>query len=243
MVGRGEITDAELKEAFANYVRDEGPRYREAVADLTVRYYAAVAELGTEFSRKFYELAIAGVRAPGRSGDSSTEGQADEVVDVDVLAGESPIAVQRVPLQLHAPAGSVATGSFSLENRRHEPADVAFEVSPWSGSDGTRFRVPVVISPQALRLEPRQRTHVSLSVRMVREVFAVDQLYTANVVVTGYDGLELILTLWAEEPRVDESPEAAPRRASASKPVAKRGAQRNTSRQASSPRAAKKSGR
>ncbi len=39
---------------------------------------------------------------------------------------------------------------------------------------------------------------MTIAVRLVPDVFALDQLYTTSIVVKGYDGLELVLTVWAE---------------------------------------------
>jgi hypothetical protein len=111
------------------------------VADLSVRYFAALAELGTEYSRRFYEATI-GITTPAPP----------VAADTPLVEPVPVVATQRVPLELHAPAGSVATGVFSLENRREAPCEVTFSVSPWSGSDGTLFRVPVVVDPQAVLL-------------------------------------------------------------------------------------------
>ncbi len=96
------------------------------------------------------------------------------------------------------PSGAVASGAFTLENRRDEPADVSFEVSRWTASDGSVVEVPVVLSPPELQIAPRASVDVTIAVRLVPDVFALDQLYTTSIVVKGYDGLELVLTVWAE---------------------------------------------
>ena len=101
-------------------------------------------------------------------------------------------------LELHAPSGAVASGAFTLENRRDEPAEVSFEVSRWTASDGSLVDVPVVLSPPELQIAPLASADVTIAVRLVPDVFALDQLYTTSIVVKGYDGLELVLTVWAE---------------------------------------------
>ena len=55
LVARGDLTDLELNAAYHDYERQAGAFYRQAVADLTVRYHASLAELGVDYSRRFYD--------------------------------------------------------------------------------------------------------------------------------------------------------------------------------------------
>ena len=206
LIARGDLTDLELNAAYHDYERQAGAFYRQAVADLTVRYHASLAELGVDYSRRFYDEILTkyadGVEGrpagagPGWSFTTSAGGQdataSSRATSVD---GQRP---KRVALELHAPSGAVASGAFTLENRRDEPAEVSFEVSRWTASDGSLVEVPVVLSPPELQIAPRASADVTIAVRLVPDVFALDQLYTTSIVVKGYDGLELVLTVWAE---------------------------------------------
>ena len=60
------------------------------------------------------------------------------------------------------------------------------------------MEVPVVLSPPELQIAPLASADVTIAVRLVPDVFALDQLYTTSIVVKGYDGLELVVTVWAE---------------------------------------------
>ena len=206
LIARGELTDVELNAAYHDYERQASAVYRQAVADLTVRYHASLAELGVDYSRRFYEEVLARYSSgnedrPNGAGPSwsfnSTVGRDDAGPPAAAPNGNGQ-RPRRVALELHAPAGAVASGAFSLENRRDEPADVSFEVSPWTASDGRLVDVPVVLSPAELQIPPRSSADVTIAVRLLPGVFAPDQLYTTSVVVKGYDGLELLLTVWAE---------------------------------------------
>lgn len=216
LIARGELTDLELNAAYHDYERQAAAIYRQAVADLTVRYHASLAELGVDYSRRFYEEVL----AKYSSGDGDRQNGAGPSWSFNTTVGrgdgEPPVApptaaptgdgqrTKRVALELHAPAGAVASGAFSLENRRDEPADVSFEVSSWTASDGRVVDVPVVLSPAELQIAPRASADVTIAVRLLPDVFAPDQLYTTSVVVKGYDGLELLLTVWAEPVRGTE---------------------------------------
>jgi hypothetical protein len=206
LIARGDLTDLELNAAYHDYERQAGAFYRQAVADLTVRYHASLAELGVDYSRRFYDEILTkyadGVEGrPSGAGPSwsfsTSAGGPDATASPRATSvdGQRP---KRVALELHAPSGAVASGAFTLENRRDETAEVSFEVSRWTASDGSLVEVPVVLSPPELQIAPRASADVTIAVRLVPEVFALDQLYTTSIVVKGYDGLELVLTVWAE---------------------------------------------
>ena len=206
LIARGDLTDVELNAAYHDYERQAAAIYRQAIADLTVRYHASLAELGVDYSRRFYDEILArytdGVAGrpagtgPSWSFTTSVGGEdAASSSRATTVDGQRP---KRVALELHAPSGAVASGAFSLENRRDEAADVSFEVSRWTASDGSVVEVPVVLSPSQLQIAPRASADVTIAVRLAPDVFAPDQLYTTSVVVRGYDGLELLLTVWAE---------------------------------------------
>ena len=206
LVARGDLTDLELNAAYHDYERQAGAFYRQAVADLTVRYHASLAELGVDYSRRFYDEILTkyadGVdgrpvgAGPSWSFTTSAGGQdATASSRATTVDGQRP---KRVALELHTPSGAVASGAFTLENRRDEPAEVSFEVSRWTASDGSLMEVPVVLSPPELQIAPLASADVTIAVRLVPDVFALDQLYTTSIVVKGYDGLELVLTVWAE---------------------------------------------
>jgi hypothetical protein len=206
LIARGDLTDLELNAAYHDYERQAGAFYRQAVADLTVRYHASLAELGVDYSRRFYDEILTkyadGVEGrPAGAGPSwsftTSAGGLDATASSRATSvdGQRP---KRVALELHAPSGAVASGAFTLENRRDETAEVSFEVSRWTASDASLVEVPVVLSPPELQIAPRASADVTIAVRLVPDVFALDQLYTTSIVVKGYDGLELVLTVWAE---------------------------------------------
>ena len=128
-----------------------------------MRYHASLAELGVDYSRRFYDEILAKYTASGRAVLKMAAGRAGPLLPRSTGMGQSSPAAatteshspKRVTLELHAPVGSVASGAFSLENRRDEPADVSFEVSPWSASDGTPGRRTASAFAPELQIGPR----------------------------------------------------------------------------------------
>lgn len=211
LVASGEINDQELAAAYTEYAQRSGPEYRRAVADLTLRYYAALAEVANDYSRRFYEQVVAAVgpapRRPPFDWTVRHDGVASDPARATAASPPSPSpppsppptpAPQRVPMELHAAPGRVAMGSFSLDNRRDEPVTVSFDASRWRGSDGSEFDNPVVVVPEWVQLPPGGRADITLSVRLRRELYHPDHLYSATVAVRGNDGLMLLLNAWVE---------------------------------------------
>lgn len=210
LVARGDLSDQELAVAYSDYVQQSGPEYRRTVADLTVRYYAALADLANDYSRRFYEQVVSGLAPP--TDDRVPWSVRPEAPNGEAAGSRSPTTpAARVPMELHAAAGHVATGAFSLDNRRDEAVTVSFEVSSWRGSDGRVFDNPVVLVPEWVQLPANGRADVTVSVRLRPELYAPDHLYTATVAVRGHDGLTVLLNAWVEpvidvEPVTDEAP-------------------------------------
>lgn len=209
LVARGDLTDHDLAAAYSDYAQHSGPEYRRSVADLTVRYYAALAELANDYSRRFYEQVVAGLAPPPT--DDRVEWSVRSEPPGGETAGSRPSTppAPRIPMELHAAPGHVATRSFSLDNRRDEAVTVSFEVSSWRGSDGRVFDNPVVVVPEWVQLPANGRADVTVSVRLRPELYAPDHLYTATVAVRGHDGLTLLLNAWVE-PATDEAPSQPP---------------------------------
>ncbi len=223
LVARGELTENELAEAYRDYAQHVGPEYARTVADATVRYYAELAELATEYSSRFYDSVMVPFRQQpasqrfawemNRSNGRDQRDRPDQYNQYDQhgdmgngsgAAAQTALSVRRVPLEVHAPSGRVASGSFVLSNQNDQPTDVSFDVSMWRGSDGRVFETPVVMNPPSARLQPGGRVDVTVSVRLKPELFFVDHLYTATVAIRGYGAMELVVTAWVEQ--ADETP-------------------------------------
>jgi hypothetical protein len=130
----------------------------------------------------------------------------------DAQEPSTPPEARRVEMSLHAPLGQVATGSFVLENKRPESAEISFLVSEFGESGGENtFRPPLHIQPPRFHLEPHQEMVVSLNLGLLPQLFKPGVIYRATVVVRGYDDLELVLKVWAdpvEAAQVESEPPA-----------------------------------
>ena len=103
-------------------------------------------------------------------------------------------------MDLRAPIGEDAVGSFVLQNKRSDPADISFIVSEFSGpDDGPLFRPPVRITPPRFSMSPRSEQAVEIRVPVLSDLFEPGKPYTATVAVRGQEALELVLTVWAED--------------------------------------------
>src|SRR5262249_50814797 len=86
-----------------------------------------------------------------------------------------------------------------------ERTEISFLISEFVGPPGTiPFRPPLQLKPPRFTLDPREEGVVTLTLPLLPELFTPGQRYTAKIVVGGYDHMELILTVFLEEPPVSE---------------------------------------
>ena len=184
---RGELDQAVVNRAYLEYARRESTGYRREVAELTVRYYRDLADVGTRFSKQFYDEMLT-----------------PDVVPVSIPSnGKAPDgSVQRVPIELHGEPGREVVARFGLENTDPTPAEVRFEVGPCFGPDGETFTAPLSLHPALLTIPPNDKAEVTIRLAMLGSVFVPGHLYRTTVRVSGHKDLELDLVIWAEDPIV-----------------------------------------
>lgn len=111
-------------------------------------------------------------------------------------AAEGP---RRLPMSLHAQSGATAEGSISLHNKQHMETEVSFLVSSFTSSDGESIRPSVTVRPEQFSLGPLEERIAVISVHLDPELFPPGRLFRGTMAVRGYDDLELMLTVWADE--------------------------------------------
>lgn len=188
-IAAGQISEREANAAYVEYARRRGPEYRRKVADMTVRYYADLAELGNTYSDDFY----AELLGDTRFGPGPDIAQPDAAVPGDA-------AVERVPIEVHGVPGKEVVATFGMENTDDTPTTVSFQPGECIGAEGVPFTAPLTLQPSRATLGPGESLDVTIRLAMLPSVFLPGQLYRMPVHVTGDRNLELELTIWAEEP-------------------------------------------
>jgi hypothetical protein len=174
-VARGDLDEQSVRSRYAEFMREETGRYVRNVVSLGLAYYDNLLEAGWDYGNRFFD------RLLGEESGERNEG-----------------AVRRVAMDLRAPVGEDAVGSFVLQNKRSDPVDISFIVSEFSGpDDGPLFRPPLRITPPRFSMPPRSEQAVEIRVPVLSDLFEPGKPYTATVAVRGQEALELVLTVRA----------------------------------------------
>lgn len=191
-LSRGELNEQTVREEYMHFAREETTRYARNLASLSLSYYNALLEISRNYNDRFFEQVLGG----GLNGK------------VDDKAHTSP--PERIELELCASAGKDAASSFVIENRRTEAIDVSFIVSEFTDEQKTvSFRPPLQLQPPRFTIGPHEERVVSVRLPLLTELFSPGQLYTATVIVGGYDNLELLLKVRVEsesQPEINITP-------------------------------------
>lgn len=176
---RGDLNDPQLREEYARFAREESTRYAGDLAQLSLSYYSALLELGRNYSDRFFDQML-----HSRGSQATGDG------------GEATVKPRQVTLELHGAVGQEAAASFVIENKHGTPAEISFLVSEFvDAAGGSPFPAPLQIQPAQLSLGPHEEAEVKLRLPLPRELFVPGHQYRTTVVVRGYDGLELILSV------------------------------------------------
>ncbi len=184
-IANGELTEREVNEAYSEYARSTAGSYRKAAADLTLRYYQDLSELGARYSDDFYRQILDSDGAQprpqpgGRNGDAAD----DE---------------QRVPIELHGRAGHEIVARFSIENTDPTTAHIQFDMELCRAPHGQTFHAPITIQPAEIELEPGGTAEVLLRVALMPAVFLPGMIYRQAIHAVGGKPLTLDVTIWVE---------------------------------------------
>lgn len=179
---RGEINQGTLRDEYVRFARDENMRYISDLTRVGLGFYNTLLELNRQYNDRFFNRVLKNHQTP--SGDGETE----------------PARVKVVAMDLSGPLGGTASHSFIIENHRTEPVMVAFLVSEFTSQDGSQsFRPPLQLDPARFTLRPGEENQVDIQIPLLPELFNLNQVYSATVVVSGFEGLQLQLRVWAQE--------------------------------------------
>jgi hypothetical protein len=174
---RGERVLREL----SRFSRNHSAGYLQDLASLSLGFFQGLLELNRAYNERFFEH----VTTPE---------------DPPPAAGEPMEGPPRLGMSLKGAPGAEVTGSLILENRRAEPAQISFVVSPFTGPPGDPpFRVPVRLRPSRFQLAAGEERRVTVVVPLPGELFAPGKSYRASIVVRGYEDLVLDLEVAVEE--------------------------------------------
>jgi Sulfotransferase family len=183
-IASGEWDEQWVNQQFLDYVRAEGPSYRDRLTSLTATYQRDVAELNREFSERFY---VRLQRAAG-GGDS---------VPSDTPAEEP---TRTIPMELHGFLGTEAVGVFTLHNHRDQPTQVTFELGDIVGEGGRLPYRMLLVEPEAPVLAPGERRQAMVRVALIQGLFRVGNVYSATIGVRGHERFVLVLTIHVTAP-------------------------------------------
>jgi predicted flap endonuclease-1-like 5' DNA nuclease len=207
-IARGELDEQSVREEYMRFSREEGLRYARQLTGLSLSYYNQLVELSRAYNEQFFNQVF---KTPA-SGE----------------AGDERIA-QQVEMGLRGALGGEAGGSFVLENKNAESADISFLVDEFRDEKGEHpFRPPLQIQPPRFRLGPRQEIVVHLALPLLPELFAPGHTYTTTVLVRGYEDLELLLRVKVDPPEENGSIRIKTTPAQASPPVSSAATRPNT---------------
>jgi len=188
-VADGDLTEREVNEAYSAYARANASAYRKAAADLTIRYYEELSELGARYSHDFYREVLA-----NGAGDERRPPRPDRAAEASGESGEA----DRVPIELHGRSGHEIVARFTVENTDPTPTTVEFEFEACRAPHGESFHAPITVQPARLDLEPGASADVLLHVALMPSVFLPGLIYHQPIHAVGGKPLTLDVTLWVE---------------------------------------------
>jgi predicted flap endonuclease-1-like 5' DNA nuclease len=186
-VARGEVDQSRVRDEYVNFARDESLRYINDLTRVGLGFYNTLLELNRHYNERFFEHVTSDPRASRQPGRSEP---------------------RIVTMDMHAPLGEVAAHSFVIENHRPEPIDVSFLVSEFAVEAGATqngepfeqryIRPALQLNPPRFTLRPGEERRVDMRIPLPVDLLIPGEVYTATVVVSGFEALQLRLRLWAD---------------------------------------------
>lgn len=183
-IADGELSEREVNEAYSSYARGNADSYRRSAAELTLRFYKELSELGAQYSREFYEQVLTSTGTREGREASAANGQDG--------------AIERVPIELHGASGREIVARFTITNTDAVPATIAFEFEQCRAPHGDSFHAPITVQPTRLELEPGGHAEVFLRAALMPSVFMPGLIYHQIIHAVGARPLTLDVTLWVE---------------------------------------------
>jgi hypothetical protein len=201
-IADGELSEREVNEAYSSYARGQADSYRRSAADLTLRFYKELSELGAQYSREFYDQMLTATISNGAQnapGSRAANPSANRSTSQSTNRSDAPSgAVERVPIELHGASGREIVARFTITNTDPVPVSIAFEFEPCRAPHGDSFHAPITVQPTRLELEPGGNAEVFLRAALMPSVFMPGLIYHQVIHAVGAKPLTLDVTLWVE---------------------------------------------
>ncbi len=203
---RGDLDGTALREEYLRFAREEGLRYFNDLTRVGLSFYHSLIELNRHYNERFFEH----IAAP----DSPRNGASEN--------GSRRVRI--VEMELQGPLGRDARRAFVIENQRDEPVAVSFLISEFTDESGeANFRPPLQLAPARFDLNPGEERQVLLTLPLLEEFFVPGQVYSATLVASGFEGLQLHLkaraSAAASEPEQPDEPESESAKGPVFRPV------------------------
>ncbi len=180
-----------MQQRYADFVRKEGPRIVQQLAEASLNYYTVVLNAGVEAARLYYEQVL------------QPESPA---------AAPAPASGARSALLFRGEHGDSPSNAFVIANNRSEAIDVSFSLAELVSDDGhSRLKPAVRFDPNGCRLGPNSQQVVQCSVLLSEQLQpGVD--YRGQIQVAGFPDMAMRVTVRAEpsaRPATPPTPEPA----------------------------------
>ncbi len=201
LAARGEPDERAVRDRYLEFVRQRGSGFANALATASLSYYERLQQLNRSFNHEFFDQVLGNGHVPASGDRAAAEGE-----------------VTRVEMALSGALGGTVSGSFIVENKRAARAEIAFDVSEFSGPGGVSVRAPLEIVPARFSLAPLEAQSIQLRLALLPTVFAPGS-YRALIKLLDQEGLEVALVVMVQPGPPETAPAAAAEPATAAEPL------------------------
>jgi hypothetical protein len=162
-VSSGDLDPEEVRRAASDHMEEHAPELVDRLGRLYFDLLGALSDLRAAYEEEYLEGVLAGARRDARQAASS--------------------------LELRAPLGETASGSFTLENTRDEPMTVRCRATDVRRADGVNpaFSPDLRISPDTVQLAPGAEVDIRVSILLSVDDYAPEALYVGALVISRPD--------------------------------------------------------
>jgi hypothetical protein len=167
----------QFQQRYAAFVRSQGPRIVQRLAEASLNYYTVVLNAGVEAAKLYFEQVL----------------QAEPQASPAAPAGKTQSS-----LLFRGGFGEVPTNAFVIANNRNEAIDVGFGLAELMSDDGeSRLRPAVRFDPERCRLGPNSQQVVHCSMQL-SEQFRPGVDYRGQIQVAGFPDMSMSVTARVE---------------------------------------------
>jgi hypothetical protein len=177
-----------LPQRYAEFVRGEGARLLQRVAEASLDYYTAVLEAGLDAAKVYFEQVVQAQASGAAAAPSGT----------------------RASLLFHGEAGCPCSNAFLIANNRAEAIEVGFDLPELASADSSsRVQPSIRFEPPSCCLAPGAQQVVTCTLHLTDELRpGVD--YRGQIRVLGFPDMSMGVTV-----RVDAASKPAAAQAAA----------------------------